>query len=416
MKVALVYDRVNKWGGAERVLLALRKLFPDAPLYTSVYNPETAPWAKVFDPSTPFDKAQGKGSGQGVRTSFLQKFPFSTSFHEFYAILMPIAFESFNFDEFDLVISVTSEAAKGIITKPNTVHICYCLTPTRYLWSGYNDYFANPYLRFISKPAVSYLREWDKIAAQRPDVYVAISKEVQRRIKRYYGRESVVIYPPVDINFQKTQNTQRARMSAKPENQKVRSSDVSDVPTLRSSEFSESSESYFLIVSRLVPYKKIHIAIKAFNKLKLPLKIVGVGSEEKYLKSISGSTIDFLGNLTDKELVEYYKGCRALIFPGIEDFGLTIIEAQSFGKPVIAFRNGGALETIIEGKTGEFFYPQNEEALIKKIKGFKSSKYDPLECIKNAERFSYERFKKEFMDVINRTISNRKTQIAKLHL
>lgn len=385
MKVALVYDRVNKWGGAERVLLTLHKLFPDAPLYTSVYNPETAPWAKVFDPSTPFDKAQSKGSGQGVRTSFLQKFPFSTSFHEFYAILMPIAFESFNFDEFDLVISVTSEAAKGIITKPNTVHICYCLTPTRYLWSGYNDYFANPYLRFISKPAVSYLREWDKIAAKRPDIYVAISKEVQRRIKRYYGRESVVVYPPIDTAFS----------------------------ALASSDKLDARRSYFLIVSRLVPYKKIDVAIRAFNKLKLPLKIVGTGSEQNYLNSISGSTIEFLGNLTDEQMVSYYRGCRALIFPGIEDFGLTILEAQSFGKPVIAFRNGGALETIIEGKTGEFFYPQNEEALIKKIKGFKSSKYDPLECIKNAERFSFERFKKEFMNIIN-TISKLKAKNSNL--
>ena len=164
MKVALAYDRVNKWGGAESVLLALHKLFPDAPLYTSVYNPKTASWAEEFDPSAPFDKAQGKGSGQGIRTSFLQKFPFASSAHELYASLMPIAFESFSFDQYDLVISVTSEAAKGIITKPKTLHICYCLTPTRYLWSGYNDYFSNPILRFVSKPLVAYLKTWDKRA------------------------------------------------------------------------------------------------------------------------------------------------------------------------------------------------------------------------------------------------------------
>src|SRR3989338_8390229 len=190
MKVALVYDRVNKWGGAERVLLALHELFPDAPLYTSVYDRKKASWADVFDPSA--------GSGQGIKTSFLQKIPFSTR-HELFAALMPLAFESFSFDEYDLVISVTSEAAKGIITKPKTMHICYCLTPTRYLWSGYNDYFKNPYFRFISKPLVSYLRFWDKIAAQRPDAYIAISKEVQGRIKKYYGRESTVIYPSVTL-------------------------------------------------------------------------------------------------------------------------------------------------------------------------------------------------------------------------
>ena len=186
MKVALVYDRLNKWGGAERVLLALHKLFPQAPLYTSVYDSQKASWAKVFD----------------VRTSFLQNFPFAM-YHELYAPLMPLVFESFNFDEFDLVISVTSEAAKGIITKPKTKHICYNLTPTRYLWSGYSEYFKNPIFRFLSLPVIVYLKFWDKIAAQRPDKYIAISKEVQSRISKYYGRESVVVYPPVEsIKYQ----------------------------------------------------------------------------------------------------------------------------------------------------------------------------------------------------------------------
>jgi len=185
MKVALVYDRLNKWGGAERVLLTLHKMFPEAPLYTSVYDKKKTPWALRFN------------SGQAkIKTSFLQRFPFATH-HELFAILMPIAFESFTFDEFDLVISVTSEAAKGIITKPHTKHICYCLTPTRYLWSGYEDYFKNDLLRFFSRPAVVYLRFWDKIAAQRPDKFIAISKEVQGRIKKYYGRESEVVYPPL---------------------------------------------------------------------------------------------------------------------------------------------------------------------------------------------------------------------------
>ena len=185
MKVALVYDRVNKWGGAERVLLAFHKLFPEATLYTSVYNPKNAPWAKAF----------------AIKTSFLQSFPYASSSHEFYPFLMPLAFENFSFDEYDLVISVTSEAAKGIMTKPKTMHICYCLTPTRYLWSGYSDYFDNSFFRFATKPVISYLRSWDMVASQRPDMYIAISKEVKERIKKYYGRESEVIYPPVDIAF-----------------------------------------------------------------------------------------------------------------------------------------------------------------------------------------------------------------------
>lgn len=393
MKTAIVYDRVNKWGGAERILLALHKLFPDAPLYTSVYNRNKAPWAEVFD----------------VRTSFLQKLPLASSVHEFHAPLMPIAFESFSFDEFDLVISVTSEAAKGIITKPKTLHICYCLTPTRYLWSGYDHYFKNDLLRLLSKPVVSYLRSWDKIAAQRPDGYIAISKEVQGRIKKYYGRESTVIYPPLSV-FSSRLSDKGQSVFGQP------------VPTNRQqtnqnlkTENREPITGYFLIVSRLVPYKRIDIAIRAFNKLKLPLKIVGIGSDENRLRSIAKPNIEFLGYLTEGELVRYYRGCRALVFPGKEDFGLTALEAQSFGKAVIAFRGGGALETIIEDKTGEFFYPQNDEALIKKIREFKSSKYNLIDCVKQAERFSYERFEREFMNIIN-TISNRKTQIAKPHL
>jgi len=353
MKVALVYDRLNKWGGAERVLLALHKLFPQAPLYTSVYDREKAPWARVFN----------------VRTSFLQNFPFAIH-HEFYAILMPIAFESFNFDEFDLVISVTSEAAKGIITKPQTKHICYCLTPTRYLWSGYDEYFKNLFLKLASKPAVWYLKFWDKIVANRPDVFIAISKEVQARIKKYYKKRSTVIYPPIDnLNYKVLDN-----------------------------EYEKGN--YFLIVSRLVPYKKIDLAIKAFNKLKLPLKIVGTGSECKHLKKIAGPTIEFLGNLTDKELVGYYSGCRALIFPGIEDFGLTILEAQSFGKPIIALRSGGALETIIERKTGIFFNELNIESLIKAIEQLNNTKINPDDCIEQSQKFSFDNFKKQFMEEI----------------
>ena len=355
MKVALVYDRVNKWGGAERVLLALNKIFPKADLFTSVYYKEKAGWANVFN----------------VKTSFLQNFPLAKSSHQFYATLMPAAFESLNFDEYDLVISVTSESAKGIITKPETLHICYCLTPNRYIWSSYEDYFRNPLLRFISKPAVSYLRMWDKVSSQRPDRFIAISTAVKNRIKKYYGKDSVIIYPPLMLK-------EASRISDKDKNAK-------------------KENNYFLIVSRLerISYKKIDIAVRACNKLNLPLKIVGTGTGEKELKKIAGPTVEFLGQLTDAELSYYYKNCRALIFPGLEDFGLVMVEAQSFGKPVIAFRGGGALDIVKEGITGEFFDKQTPEALEKVLVKFKDSSYNSKLCRENAERFSFEKFEND---------------------
>ena len=380
MKVALVYDRVNKWGGAERVLLALHELFPKAPLYTSVYHPQKAEWAKVFD----------------VRTSFLQKFPKASSRHEAYALLMPFAFENFSFDEYDLVISVTSDAAKGIVTKSETKHICYCLTPTRYLWSGYDDYFCNPFFKFLSLPAVFYLRRWDKVVSKKPDYFIAISKEVQKRIKKYYNRESKIIYPPLTFNMRGPAKS--FPPASAPSHIRSATTSVRAVGSL--STFVTPQSNYFLIVSRLVPYKKIDIAIKAFNKLKFPLKIIGTGSKEKKLKSMAGPNIEFLGNLTDNQVVEYYRNCVALIFPSFEDLGLTILEAQSFGKPVLAFRGGGALETVIKGKTGDFFYPQTEKALFNKLKTFKPLKYRPEDCIEQANKFSKERFKDNLLSFI----------------
>ncbi len=354
MRVALVYDRVNKWGGADRVLLALRELFPNAPLYTSVHHKKKAQWANEFF----------------VKPTYLQKIPFASSFHEYFAPFMLSGFESFTFDEYDVVISVTSESAKGILTKPNTLHVCYCLTPTRYLWSGYEEYFANSSFRFLTKPAVSFLKHADTVAASRPDAYIAISKEVQSRIKQYYKQDSVVIYPPLGIAKAKHRNN------------------------------NQMNQEFFLSVSRLVPYKRIDIAIEAFNTLRLPLKIVGTGTMEKKLKRMAGPTIEFLGNLTDDELAWYYYRCAALVFPGLEDFGLAIVEAQSFGKPVIAFKGGGALETVVEGKTGEFFYPQTVDALIRTTQLFFRKKFDPKLSLAQAEKFNKERFKKTFLSYI----------------
>ncbi|MEK7451049.1 MAG: glycosyltransferase, partial [Patescibacteria group bacterium] len=307
----------------------------------------------------------------------------------------------------------------GIITKPGTLHICYCLTPTRYLWSAYNDYFKNPYFKFISKPVVAYLRTWDKIAAQRPDTYLAISKEVQKRIKKYYNRDSEVVYPPVEFGRGLTHVPRDARSSSSQNFKSFLRSLSESLPSAKipnsigstfSSLGSDQPAPYFLIVSRLVPYKRIGLAIKTFNKLKMPLKIIGTGSELRKLKAIAKSNIEFLGYLTQEELVGYYKGCQALIFPGIEDFGLTILEAQSFGKPVIAFRGGGALETIIDGKTGIFFNKQTVESLSNAIGQFNNFQpkadpplaetIDPKECINQAQKFNFRDFKKNFMQKV----------------
>lgn len=353
MKVALVYDRVNKWGGAERVIIALRKIFPNSVLFTSVYKEDRASWAKKIP----------------IKTSFLQKLPLAASYHEALAVMMPIAFESFNFDEFDLVISVTSEAAKGIIVRPQTKHISIILTPTRYLWSGYEDYFSNWFFRTVTWPIVSYLRFWDKIAARRPDELIAISETVRDRIKKYYGLDSEVIYPPLMIRSIK----------------------------YKVSSIKYKKQSYFLVVSRLVPYKRIDLAVRAANKVRASLKIIGTGSEFGRLKSMAGPSVEFLGYVSDSDLKYYYANCRALVFPGIEDFGLTMVEANAFGKPVIAFRGGAAEEIIIEGKTGIFFDKQTSGFLADKLKSFRPSRYNEKDCRKNARRFSFNQFRREIL-------------------
>lgn len=357
MKVAFVYDRVNKWGGAERVLLSLHKIWPEAPLFTSVYSPELTPWAKSFK----------------VITSFLQKIPPARTHHELFPVLMPCVFESFDFSGFDVVISVTSEAAKGIITNPKTLHVCYCLTPTRYLWSGYNEYFDKKIKKFLSKPFVDYLRYWDKVASQRVDHYIAISETVRERIREYYNRESEVIYPPVDTGKFGIMNNELK---------------------------TAGGERYFLVVSRLVRYKKVDLVIKAFNKLNHKLKVVGTGSEFNSLRRIASGNIEFLGQLTDEELMSYYQNCQAVIFPQEEDFGIVPLEAQARGKPVIAFRAGGAKETIIERKTGLFFDSQTEESLIDIVNTFKEEEFSPESCFSQSEKFKEERFREEFKKII----------------
>jgi glycosyltransferase involved in cell wall biosynthesis len=299
-----------------------------------------------------------------IRTSFMDKLPLVKRYHQPFLPLYPLAFESFDFTGYDLVISNKSGFCHGVITPPDTLHICYCLTPTRFLWN-YHEYVRREgvprLVRLALPPFLNYLRVWDRAAADRVDHFVAISRTVQRRIAKYYRRDSIVIHPPVDI-----------------------------------SKFapSDSCDDYFLIVSRLIPYKRIDLAVRAFNELGLPLVIIGDGRDRDSLQALAKSNIEFLGRIPDEKVSEYFARCRAFIFPGQEDFGIAPVEAQAAGRPVIAYAAGGALDTVREGVTGVFFYEQTPEALIKVIKEFDETRYDPAVIRRHAERFDKRVFKK----------------------
>lgn len=371
LKVAIVYDRVNKFGGAERLLLALHKIFPNAPLYTSVYDSQKVHWANEFPK---------------VYTSFLQNVPFVKNHHQLFGWLMPMAFEQFKFDEYDLVISVTSEAAKGIITSPKTKHLCIMLTPTRYLWSGYDFYLNNPpqvfkfipFLKILSWPFIAYLKWWDIVASNRPDKIISISNEVKDRVKKYYNKDSVVVFPPVTLNNLISST----------------SSSVND---------SKNKGKYFFIHGRFEPYKRLDLVIEAFKINKLPLVVSGNGSEfEKYFNKFnwfnsSNKNIKFVKNPTDSELVDLYKNAIAFLMPQEEDFGITSLEAQSFGVPVIAYKKGGSIDTIIDGKTGVFFNQQTAKDLNSAIASFDRSKFNVGYLKTSIKRFSFENFKKEIL-------------------
>lgn len=351
MKVALVYDRVNKWGGAERVLLALHEMFPEASLFTSVYAPQKASWAHAFPKVVP---------------SFLQRMRFSQMNHEYFALVMPIAFESFNFASYDLVISVTSEAAKGIITGPDTRHINYCLTPTRYLWSGYKEYFKSRFLRLVAQPFVLYLRHWDQIAATRPDMMIAISQEVSKRIARYYGRKAPIIYPPIDdIWLAKGKSVKRKKNA-------------------------------YLVVSRLVDYKRVEDAVLAFRSLEGTLTVIGDGVLSQQLQECAPANVTFIRSLTDSSLKNYYESYTALICPQEEDFGLVAAEAQACGMPVIAYKKGGIGEIVVNGKTGILFDTQGKDAIIRAIESFEKKRWNESVIRKNAQRFTKKRFVRQF--------------------
>lgn len=360
MKVALVYDQVNKFGGAERLLLALHKIYPKAPLYTLVHNPHSASWAKKFS----------------ITASPLNKIKLLRNHHQWLSPIAPMMFETFNFNKFDVVISITRDNAKAIITKPGTLHICYCLTPTRYFWGNTKEYGQDLKMKILPKFLYKYFKNLDLLISRRPDHYIAISKEVQDRIKTYYNKNSSVVYPPVADKFYS---------NSKPK------------PL--------SKRDHYLIVSRLEPYKKVDLAISAFNHIPdHSLKIVGTGSQAKKLKSLAKTNTSFLGQVQDKELIDLYSSAKAVIFPQIEDFGLVPLEAQSSGTPVIAFNQGGAKETVVDNQTGILFNSQTTKSLLNALKKFESGKHGitPNKCILNTTRFTEDRFLKEFRDKVDK--------------
>ena len=350
MKIALVCSWLNQYGGAERVLEIVHGMYPDAPIYTSIYWPEALPDAyRSWD----------------IRTSFLDKWPLVKKHHQPFLGLYPLAFEYLDLRGYDVVLNITSAFAHGIITSPDTLHICYCLTPARFLWD-YEKYVLREELgrlaRWALPPLVTGLRVWDRLAADRVDRFVAISRAVQARIEKTYRRPSEIIYPPVHV------------------------------PEIAPS---QDTGDYFLSLGRLIPYKRIDIAIEAFNNLGLPLHIVGEGRDFERLRIMAGPNITFLGRLSDENARKEYARCRAFVFPGEEDFGITPLEAQAAGRPVIAYAAGGALDTVVEGSTGIFFGEQTPEALQDAVVRFQRASFDQHVIRRHAQQFSAERFARE---------------------
>jgi len=357
-KIALVHDFLNQFGGAERVLIELCKIYPAAPLFTLMSQEKII---KKFFPN------------QEIRTSFIDHFPnFLRRRSKYLLPFLPAAIESFDLKEFDIIISDSNSFAQGIITRPGSVHICYCHSPARYLWDWNQEYLEENKIRGFKKLIVllilNWVRVWNSFSAKRVDKWLANSKNVAARIKKYFKAEAEVIYPPIDTSCFKI---------GKPSD-------------------------YFLIVSRLEPYKKIDLAIRAFNALNLPLIIIGTGSAEKYLKKIARSNIKFLGFLEDEMVKEFLSGCRALVFPGEEDFGIVPVEAMASGRPVIGYGKGGLLETVIPGKTGILFEKPKVSFIIDAIRDFLKieEKFDPKFIRIHAENFDKKKFIQKMKEVV----------------
>ncbi len=355
MKIAIVHDYLNQYGGAERVLETFLEIWPEADVYTLLYDRK---------------QLSGPLKTRPVKVSFLNRFPFGRLYYEYLLPFYPIAVEKFDTREYNIIISSSTAWSKGTLTGLRTCHIAYCYNPMRFAWDSFFSIInAKGLIAKALSAIISYLRLWDFASSKRPDKYFTISKFVKKRIKKYYHLESDIIYPPVNTEFFIPDSGKR-------------------------------QEEFFLLVSRLKPYKKIEVAIKAFNRLGLPLIIIGEGAHKNELKAMAGKNIQFLSNVDDRKLLSYYQRCKAFVFPSEEDFGIVPLEAQSCGKPVIAYKGGGSLETIVEGVTGEFFYPQTPEALAETVESFDCSKYNADDIRHNAMKFAKENFKKEFKNKV----------------
>lgn len=371
-KVAIVHDYFNQYGGGERVVEAMNEVWPQASVYTSLFDRNLmGGWLKI-----PPEK---------IKTNLVSKLPFSDYLQKHYFFAYPLAFRLQSVGRVDVVLSSSSYAAKFIKVPKNAIHICYLHTVPRFLW-GYDTelakYYHRPFDRFLSPlyrffvPAIKKpIKYFDYQVAQKIDYFVANSKEVQKRIWEHYARESTLIYPPVDTS----------RFDLK-------KSRVGD---------------YFLLISRLGGYKKVDLAVKAFNELGLPLKVVGLGPQFEYLRSIARPNVEMLGRIGDEQVTKLLLECKALIFPTYEDFGIVPVEAMAAGKPVLAFAKGGSIETVVAGKTGEFFEEQSADAIIKAVKNFYPEKYDKEDCRRQAEKFSKEAFKKNITRFVEEAYQNK---------
>lgn len=357
--IALVHDWLNQLGGAEDVLETLVEMFPAAPIYTSIYWREKMPAVYRHWP---------------IRVSFMDSLPAVYRYYQAYLFLYPFAFQSFNLSGHSLILSNKSGFCHGIRRPVGAVHVCYCLTPTRYVW-GFDDYAAREGLstaaRQILRPALGLLKAWDKAAARQVDHFVAISSEVQRRIASFYGRDSVIIYPPV--------------------------------ATGRFAPVKESGE-YYLTLGRLIPYKRVDLAVQACTALNLPLRVAGEGRDRERLERMAGPTVKFLGRVPEADLPALLAGCRAFLFPGLEDFGITPVQAMAAGRPVIAFAGGGALDTVVEGQTGRLFQAQTVESLMAVLEGFDPKQFDPAAIRTQALKFDRLVFMQELHSFLNSVV------------
>lgn len=360
MRVALIHDCIVHIGGAERVLQNLHAIFPDAPIYTLVCDRQVA--QELFP-------------GARIHSSFAQHLPWSTRFFRAYFPLYPMAVESFDLRGFDLIVSSSFAFAKGVLPPASACHICYCYTPLRYLWSEYHFHratlFRKSWKRVLTDPFLSHLRMWDRMSADRVDRFIAISQATAARIAKYYRRDSTIVHPPVRV---------------------------------RPISVSRDSEDYFLLVSRLMPYKRVDLAIEAFNRLGFPLRIVGSGPEEAQLRRQAKPHIRFMGSLGDAELAGCYSRCRALVFPAIEDFGIVMVEAQAYGKPVIACAGGGASEIVLDGQTGVLFSDQTSTALAYAVNRFEEMKFHPVRVREHALKFDEAEFRNRILQLVEEAV------------